>query len=72
MVLEFLKTLAQSVHIHLCLFKKKWMFSSGLWSPVFPSVHGYFIVNPAFALLLAALRSTQERVSEAMFSNPIF
>lgn len=45
MVLEFLKTLAQSVH-------------------------GYFIVNPAFALLLAALRSTQERVSEAMFSNP--
>lgn len=45
MVLEFLKTLAQSVH-------------------------GYFIVNPAFAFLLAALRSTQERVPEAMFSNP--
>lgn len=45
MVLEFFKTLAQSVH-------------------------GYFIVNPAFAFLLAALRSTQERVPEAMFSNP--
>lgn len=54
----------------ISVFSKKWMFSSGLWSPVFPSVHGNLIVNPAFALLLAILRSTQERVSEAMFSNP--
>lgn len=72
MVLEFLKTLAQSVYIHLCFFKKKWMFSFGLWSPVFPSVHGYFIVNPALALLLAALRSTQERCLRGHESDLIF
>lgn len=51
----------------ISVFFKKWMFSSGLWSPVFPSVYGYFLVHPAFALLLAALRSTQVRVSEAIF-----
>ena len=57
MVLEFLKTLAQSVYIHLCFFKKKWMFSFGLWSLAFPFVNGYFIVNPAVALYIPVLVS---------------
>ncbi|KAB1669845.1 hypothetical protein ES319_1Z004900v1 [Gossypium barbadense] len=33
------------------------IFSFGIWSPVFPSVHGSFIVNPAVALFIPVLVS---------------
>ena len=53
------------------LSPKKWIFSSGLWSPGFPSSTSILCVNPSRLHPFVSSSSIHlGKVSEAMFSNP--